>query len=284
MQYQGRQPGVEFESSPGHACSTAVQVPCGRNRTLQPPPPRDVRCAAHGVCRCLPIQPPAATLCAFPRLARLPPACWRSCPPLACPPPAAAHRSRCRRALKLAPPSPTMPRCSMALAGLLVVLAAGAAGRRGSEGAWGAAAPAVLTALLACAAPVLPSYRVLRPWPRPSAPWDYSPALLPHPPPAAARPAPTPAAAAGCTDRPPPSYSCAQQHTWGKCGEAWMAPYCARTCGRCGGGDARPAVARPAAPAPPASPAPPATPATPATATAQLDALPGSVSEYGKVH
>ncbi len=37
-----------------------------------------------------------------------------------------------------------------------------------------------------------------------------------------------------CTDTPPDSnYSCAQQKSWGKCGESWMQNYCNQSCGRC---------------------------------------------------
>ena len=32
-------------------------------------------------------------------------------------------------------------------------------------------------------------------------------------------------------------FSCELQAQWGKCGEAWMAGKCDRSCGRCGGGD-----------------------------------------------
>lgn len=40
--------------------------------------------------------------------------------------------------------------------------------------------------------------------------------------------------ARACADTAAPDgYSCAQQQAWGKCGEAWMAKYCAATCGRC---------------------------------------------------
>ena len=47
-------------------------------------------------------------------------------------------------------------------------------------------------------------------------------------------PAPAPACEGGCCDDAPTStYSCQQQAAWGKCGEAWMAGFCARSCGRC---------------------------------------------------
>lgn len=37
-----------------------------------------------------------------------------------------------------------------------------------------------------------------------------------------------------CEDVPAPgAYTCAQQAQWGKCDEAWMSSYCAKTCGRC---------------------------------------------------
>lgn len=36
-----------------------------------------------------------------------------------------------------------------------------------------------------------------------------------------------------CVDIPPPSYTCAEQRRWGKCGEAFMTNICDRTCGRC---------------------------------------------------
>ncbi len=38
-----------------------------------------------------------------------------------------------------------------------------------------------------------------------------------------------------CTDTPPDArYTCAQQVSWGKCGESFMQGYCDRSCGRCG--------------------------------------------------
>ncbi|KAL4420827.1 hypothetical protein ABPG75_010483 [Micractinium tetrahymenae] len=110
---------------------------------------------------------------------------------------------------------------------------------------------------------------------------------------ATARPAPSAGGAAACDDRPPPTYTCAQQKGWGKCGEAFMAPFCARTCGRCGdsAGNGTSAIALPAlaatiassnasATAPP--PAPTAT-ATASASTTQLGGLSGNVAEYGKV-
>lgn len=40
-----------------------------------------------------------------------------------------------------------------------------------------------------------------------------------------------------CGDTPPNGdYSCAEQASWGKCGEAWMQGYCKSSCGTCGGG------------------------------------------------
>jgi V8-like Glu-specific endopeptidase len=38
-----------------------------------------------------------------------------------------------------------------------------------------------------------------------------------------------------CTDRPPPSFTCAQQKKWGKCNKPWMVPAgnCLKTCGKC---------------------------------------------------
>ena len=36
-----------------------------------------------------------------------------------------------------------------------------------------------------------------------------------------------------CSDAQPPAYSCSQEASWGKCGEAWMQPYCQQTCKRC---------------------------------------------------
>jgi len=37
-----------------------------------------------------------------------------------------------------------------------------------------------------------------------------------------------------CSDVPPdPQYTCAQQESWGKCGESWMAGYCCRSCFAC---------------------------------------------------
>ena len=37
-----------------------------------------------------------------------------------------------------------------------------------------------------------------------------------------------------CADVPPdPQYTCAQQESWGKCGESWMAGYCCRSCFAC---------------------------------------------------
>ena len=54
----------------------------------------------------------------------------------------------------------------------------------------------------------------------------------------ASSPSPPPPPAGGCADIAPPSYTCAQQKEWGKCGEGWMVGggFCAATCGRCGGG------------------------------------------------
>ncbi|KAL4458150.1 hypothetical protein ABPG75_013015 [Micractinium tetrahymenae] len=38
----------------------------------------------------------------------------------------------------------------------------------------------------------------------------------------------------GCSDaNPPGGWTCSQQKDWGKCGDAWMAPFCQQTCGRC---------------------------------------------------
>lgn len=38
----------------------------------------------------------------------------------------------------------------------------------------------------------------------------------------------------GCSDKPPPGgYTCAQQASWGKCGDAWMVGYCCRSCFAC---------------------------------------------------
>lgn len=44
----------------------------------------------------------------------------------------------------------------------------------------------------------------------------------------------TEAEAQACNDSPPDgNYTCAQQKTWGKCGESWMAGHCQTTCGTC---------------------------------------------------
>ena len=55
------------------------------------------------------------------------------------------------------------------------------------------------------------------------------------PPPAAAPYAPQPRPA--CTDNPPAgnSYTCAQQKSWGKCGDPFMRGFCCRTCFGCAG-------------------------------------------------
>ena len=37
-----------------------------------------------------------------------------------------------------------------------------------------------------------------------------------------------------CTDVAPDAvYTCAQQQSWGKCSNSWMAGYCNKSCGRC---------------------------------------------------
>ncbi|KNE71954.1 hypothetical protein AMAG_16377 [Allomyces macrogynus ATCC 38327] len=59
----------------------------------------------------------------------------------------------------------------------------------------------------------------------------------PNPAPAPS-PAPAPVDMSWCTDSPPDATStCAQQVAWGKCNEAWMAPYCHKSCGRCPSAD-----------------------------------------------
>jgi mannan endo-1,4-beta-mannosidase len=41
---------------------------------------------------------------------------------------------------------------------------------------------------------------------------------------------------AACTDvAPDDTYTCAEQVSWGQCGESWMAGFCDRSCGRCPG-------------------------------------------------
>ena len=65
-----------------------------------------------------------------------------------------------------------------------------------------------------------------------------TPAPSPAAAPAPATEAPSPRAEeAGCGDVPPPpaAYTCQQQAAWGKCSAPWMAGYCDRSCGRCGG-------------------------------------------------
>ncbi|KAL4451254.1 hypothetical protein ABPG77_009326 [Micractinium sp. CCAP 211/92] len=109
---------------------------------------------------------------------------------------------------------------------------------------------------------------------------------------AAARPAPSATGAAPCDDRPPPTYTCSQQKEWGKCGEAFMAPFCDLTCGRCTGAGGNDTSTSPApAPGAPASCSnatsatapPPAAPANASAGPTHLGSLSGNVAEYGKV-
>ena len=72
--------------------------------------------------------------------------------------------------------------------------------------------------------------------PAPVPPPTVKPAAVPAPTVAAATPKPTPKPAPSCEDVQPPSaaqYSCAQQASWGKCGESWMQGYCKKSCGKC---------------------------------------------------